>query len=85
MREIAVLGGTAHPALAAESCADLGVRCAAMEGLALFDAATGRHGQAAALLAWLGRGHDHLHDQPGIWCNAAVLTLTTVGRRTILP
>ena len=28
MREIAVFGGTAHPALAAEICADLGVRCA---------------------------------------------------------
>ena len=31
MREIAVFGGTAHPALAAEICADLGVRCAASQ------------------------------------------------------
>jgi hypothetical protein len=29
--EIAVFGGTAHPALAAEICADLGVRCAASQ------------------------------------------------------
>jgi hypothetical protein len=27
LREIAVFGGRAHPALAAEICADLGVRC----------------------------------------------------------
>ena len=31
MREIAVSGSTAHPALAAEICADLGVRCAASQ------------------------------------------------------
>ena len=31
MREIAVFGGTAHPALAAEIRADLGVRCAASQ------------------------------------------------------
>ena len=31
MREIAVFGGTAHPALAAEISADLGVRCAASQ------------------------------------------------------
>jgi hypothetical protein len=31
LREIAVFGGTAHPALAAEICADLGVRCAASQ------------------------------------------------------
>ncbi len=31
MREIAVFGGTARPALAAEICADLGVRCAASQ------------------------------------------------------
>ena len=31
MRESAVIGGTAHPALAAEICADLGVRCAASQ------------------------------------------------------
>ena len=30
MREIAIFGGTAHPALA-EICADLGVRCAASQ------------------------------------------------------
>jgi hypothetical protein len=29
LREIAVFGGTAHSALSAGSCADLGVRCAA--------------------------------------------------------
>jgi hypothetical protein len=29
--EIAVFGGTTHPALAAEICADLGVRCAASQ------------------------------------------------------
>jgi hypothetical protein len=32
LREIAVFGGTAHSALAAEICADLGVRCAAKPG-----------------------------------------------------
>ena len=32
MRETAVSGGTARPALAAEICADLGVRCAASSG-----------------------------------------------------
>ena len=31
MGEIAVFGGTAHSALAAEICADLGVRCAASQ------------------------------------------------------
>jgi hypothetical protein len=31
LREIAVFGGTAHPALAAEIGADLGVRCAASQ------------------------------------------------------
>jgi len=31
LREIAVIGGTAHPALAAEICADRGVRCAASQ------------------------------------------------------
>ena len=31
LREIAVFGGTAHPALAAEICADRGVRCAASQ------------------------------------------------------
>ena len=31
MGEIAVFGGTAHPALAAEIRADLGVRCAASQ------------------------------------------------------
>jgi hypothetical protein len=31
LREIAVFGGTAHPALAAEIRADLGVRCAASQ------------------------------------------------------
>jgi hypothetical protein len=31
LREIAVFGGTAHPALAAAICADLGVRCAASQ------------------------------------------------------
>ena len=34
MREIAVFGGTAHPALAAGICADLGVRCAASQAIA---------------------------------------------------
>ena len=38
MREIAVPGGTAHPALAAGICADRGVRCAA--------------GQASSAAAW---------------------------------
>ena len=31
MRELAVFGRTAHPALAVEICADLGVRCAASQ------------------------------------------------------
>ena len=31
VRESAVIGGTAHPALAAEICADLGARCAASQ------------------------------------------------------
>ena len=31
MGEIAVCGSTAHPALAAEICADLGARCAASQ------------------------------------------------------
>jgi len=34
VREIAVFGGTAHPALAAEICADLGGRCAASQASA---------------------------------------------------
>jgi len=38
LREIAVFGGTAHPALAAEISADLGVWCAA--------------GQASSAAAW---------------------------------
>jgi len=33
LREIAVFGGTAHSALAAGICADLGVRCAASQAL----------------------------------------------------
>jgi hypothetical protein len=31
LRELAVFGRTAHPALAVEICADLGVRCAASQ------------------------------------------------------
>jgi hypothetical protein len=31
LREFAVFGSTAHPAVAAEICADLGVRCAASQ------------------------------------------------------
>ena len=70
MREIAVFGGTAHPALAAEICADLGVRCAAS--------------QASSAAAWpccpvaapnseplhdespdeLGQGREDVEDQP---------------------
>ena len=69
MREIAVFGGTAHPALSAGICAGRGVRCAA------------RPGQQRHCLAVLpGRGaaqREPLHDESRINSAGAAKTRRT--------
>ena len=74
MRELAVFGRTAHPALAVEICADLGVRCAASQAssaaawrcclVAAPGSATPRHDEFPDEL---GQGCEDVEDQPAAW------------------
>ena len=69
MREIAVFGGTAHPALSAGICADRGVRCAAQPGQ-----------QRHCLAVLPGRGvgqREPLHDESRINSARAAKTWKT--------
>jgi hypothetical protein len=67
--EIAVFGGTAHPALAAEIRADLGIRCAASQASSAAGHAAGRGVEQREPLHdecpdELGQAREDVEDQP---------------------